>query len=41
MPCAAVVFAALFLRERVTFLLILGGIAILAGVIVVQKRQES
>jgi drug/metabolite transporter (DMT)-like permease len=40
MPCAAVVFAALFLRERVTFLLILGGIAILTGVIIVQKRQQ-
>lgn len=39
-PCVAVLFAALFLGERITMLLVLGGIAILIGVVVVQRRQE-
>jgi drug/metabolite transporter (DMT)-like permease len=37
MPCVAVIFAALFLSERITFLLILGGILILIGVLIVQR----
>jgi drug/metabolite transporter (DMT)-like permease len=40
MPCVAVIFAALFLGESITFLLVLGGILILIGVLIVQRRRE-
>lgn len=41
MPCVAVVFAALVLGERITLLQVLGGAAILVGVLIVQKYRES
>lgn len=41
MPFAAVLFAALFLHERITALQVLGGVAILAGVALVQKKNEA
>ena len=40
-PFVAVIAAALFLGERVTSLTILGGIAILAGVALVQSKGPS
>ncbi len=39
MPCVAVVFAAIFLGERITFLQVLGGAAVLVGVLIVQQRR--
>lgn len=39
-PFIAVVFAALFLGERITLLQVLGGILILSGVYLVQKQKE-
>ncbi len=38
MPCVAVVFAALFLGERITLLQVIGGTAALIGVLIVQRR---
>lgn len=40
MPFAAVLFAAVFLGERITVLQILGGAAVLCGVFLVQKNME-
>jgi drug/metabolite transporter (DMT)-like permease len=40
-PLVAVLFAALFLGERITVTQILGGLAVLAGVYVVQQREEN
>ena len=40
-PFVAVVFAALFLGERITFLQIIGGCAILAGVYLVQSNNNQ
>jgi drug/metabolite transporter (DMT)-like permease len=40
-PFVAVVFAALFLGERITFLQIIGGISILAGVYLVQRERPG
>ncbi len=41
MPFAAVLFAAFFLREKITLLQVLGGILVLAGVAVVQRKKSS
>jgi drug/metabolite transporter (DMT)-like permease len=40
-PFVAVLFAALFLGERITFLQIIGGISILAGVYLVQSKNNQ
>jgi drug/metabolite transporter (DMT)-like permease len=40
-PFVAVLFAALFLGERIAFLQIIGGISILAGVYLVQSRNNQ
>jgi drug/metabolite transporter (DMT)-like permease len=40
-PLVAVLFAALFLGERIAFLQIIGGISILAGVYLVQSRNNQ
>jgi drug/metabolite transporter (DMT)-like permease len=40
-PFVAVVFAALFLGERITFLQLIGGISILAGVYLVQSKNNQ
>jgi drug/metabolite transporter (DMT)-like permease len=40
-PFVAVLFAALFLGERITFLQIIGGITILAGVYLVQSKNNQ
>lgn len=40
MPFAAVLFAAAFLRERITLLQVAGGAAILSGVYLVQKQRQ-
>jgi len=40
-PLVAVLFAALFLEERITFLQITGGISILAGVYLVQRKKPE
>jgi len=41
MPCAAVVFTTLFLGELVAILLVLVEMAILAGVLIVQKHRGT
>jgi drug/metabolite transporter (DMT)-like permease len=40
-PFVAVLFAALFLGERISFLQIIGGITILAGVYIVQRNKPE
>jgi drug/metabolite transporter (DMT)-like permease len=40
-PFVAVLFAALFLEERIAFLQIVGGVSILAGVYLVQRERSE
>jgi drug/metabolite transporter (DMT)-like permease len=40
-PFVAVLFAALFLKESITLLQIIGGIAVLAGVYLVQSKNNQ
>ena len=40
-PVVGVVFAALFLKERLTWLSVAGGVLILCGVVVANRRREE